>query len=148
MERLLPPRTRGGGISIHRRRLLGFMAIGWACAFLAGCSIPPDNPSIAAPDKHTTAPVAYVDIVNQSGRNQFGFAPGTLTVRAGTRVIWRNRSSQAHTVTDTAASRAFDSGTYRLIGPGQHWSFVFHSPGRYVYTCLLHPFMRGTIVVR
>jgi plastocyanin len=90
----------------------------------------------------------YVDIVDQRGDNPFAFRPASVTVRVNTRVVWRNRSSQPHTVTAKGQRPAFDSGTRKLIGRHHLWAFLFRRPGTYHYYCLLHPFMTGTIVVR
>lgn len=131
-------RWRSGGIGLLMTWCLG--------GALSGCAVLPASGS--ARPTSTSVPTAQVAIVNQSGVNPYAFSPATITVTVGTRVVWRNHSSQAHTVTDTGATPAFNSGASHLIRPGQSWSFVFRRPGRYVYTCLLHPYMQGTVVVR
>ncbi|HET7814537.1 MAG TPA: cupredoxin family copper-binding protein [Candidatus Baltobacteraceae bacterium] len=72
----------------------------------------------------------------------FAFAPATLTVRAGTTVRFVNNDSEAHTVT---AKNGFNSGG---LDTGDSWSHRFDRPGTYRYFCALHPYMKGTIVVR
>lgn len=89
-----------------------------------------------------------VTIKNLPGHDPYGYAPRMLTVSTGTRVVWRNRSSQPHTVTAAGDHPAFRSGVKKLIAPGHSWSFTFKKPGRYPYYCIVHPFMKGTIVVR
>lgn len=101
----------------------------------------------AAAGTHTPPKVAYVGMVDRSGGDPFGYTPRTVTVRKGVRVVWRNRSSQPHTVTQTGEHPVLDSGSRTLIAPRHEWSFVFRRPGTYTYTCLLHPFMKGTIIV-
>jgi plastocyanin len=86
-------------------------------------------------------------MLNHAGYNPYVFSPRTITVKVGTRVVWRNRSSADHTVTASTSPAAFDSGTARLIHPKAQWSFVFRRPGRYAYYCLLHPFMKGIVIV-
>lgn len=71
------------------------------------------------------------------------FAPSTLTVNRGERVLWVNRDLFPHTA--TAQDRAFDSGE---IGAGKSWTYVGSRAGRFDYVCTLHPGMRGTLVVR
>jgi plastocyanin len=89
-----------------------------------------------------------VTMRNHKGNDEFVYAPKTLTVRPGTRVVWMNRSSQPHTVTATGQYPAFDSGTQKLVAPRHSWSHIFRRAGTYHYFCLLHPYMKGTIVVR
>lgn len=89
-----------------------------------------------------------VTIKNQPGHDPYGFAPKTLTIATGTRVVWQNRSSQPHTVTASGDRPYFSSGVRTLIKPGHSWSFTFKKPGRYPYYCIVHPWMKGTVVVR
>ena len=72
---------------------------------------------------------------------QADFAPGSLAVRAGHTVVWRNTSALPHMV---AASGMFDSG---LLMPGGTYSYAFSATGTYSYTCILHPGMVGTVTV-
>lgn len=71
------------------------------------------------------------------------FAPATLTIAAGQSVIFTNKDDDAHTVTATDGS--FGS---KGLDTGAVWRHVFAKPGVYRYFCELHPFMRGTIVVK
>lgn len=71
------------------------------------------------------------------------FSPATLTVEAGQTVTFANRDDDAHTVTATDGS--FDS---KGLDSGSVWQHRFDRPGTYAYFCELHPFMKGTIVVK
>jgi len=72
-----------------------------------------------------------------------GLAFGPATAGAGGRVVIQNRDGVAHTV--TADKGAFDTG----IGPKATATLVAPSaPGSYKFTCLIHPQMSGTLVVR
>jgi plastocyanin len=72
------------------------------------------------------------------------FSPSTITVSAGQRITVVNNDQVKHDVTGNRG--AFATGT---IAPGQTKTFRAPvAPGRYGYTCTLHPFMNGTIVVR
>jgi plastocyanin len=71
------------------------------------------------------------------------FSPPTLTIGAGTTVTFINEDDDAHTVTATNAG--FDSKGLDTNGT---WRHTFAKPGTYSYFCELHPFMRGTIVVK
>jgi plastocyanin len=47
--------------------------------------------------------------------------------------------------TATATDRTFDSG---ILDPGKSYSYTFEKAGTFDYACLVHPQMKGTIVVR
>lgn len=90
--------------------------------------------------------VRTVAMINRAGK--YAYSPKTVTIRLGTTITFRNRSSAPHTVSTTGKYRAFDSGVKRLIRPHAKWSFTFRRRGRFAYTCLLHPYMKGTVIVR
>ena len=69
------------------------------------------------------------------------FAPETLTLQPGDRVVWKNNDLVPHTAT---AAKVFDSGS---IGPGQSWSTVVRTTGTLPYVCSFHPGMKGTLKV-
>ncbi|HEX3368860.1 MAG TPA: cupredoxin family copper-binding protein [Candidatus Cybelea sp.] len=71
------------------------------------------------------------------------FLPATLTVNSGQSVTFTNDDDDAHTV--TATDGAFDSKGLDTSGT---WRHTFAKPGVYKYFCELHPFMKGTIVVK
>lgn len=74
--------------------------------------------------------------------DNFAFAPQTLTVRAGTTVIWTNHDEEPHTV-------AAKDGSFRSPGMdnGGSYTFTFAKAGTYEYICSIHPFMRAAVVV-
>lgn len=73
----------------------------------------------------------------------FSFQPATLTVPAGTTVTWTNQDSVDHT--STSDTGVWDSGR---LAPGQSFSFMFTQAGMFPYHCMIHPFMKGMIVVQ
>ena len=89
--------------------------------------------SVAATAPTTTKAVAISD---------YTFKPATLTIPAGTRVVWTNKDDDPHTV--TADNGSFDS---KGLGQGDSYARVFSKPGRYPYHCSAHPFMKGVVVV-
>lgn len=93
-------------------------------------------PAAAAPAGTTPAGTA-VQIKDDA------FSPQTLTVVAGQTVAFTNNDDDAHTVTATDGS--FDSKGLDTNGV---WRHAFAKPGVYAYFCELHPFMKGTIVVK
>ena len=88
--------------------------------------------SVAAATRTTT-----VEIVN------FAFAPKDLSVTAGTTVTWKNADDSPHRIADingAYASAALDTE--------DSFSHTFATPGVYNYICSIHPYMKGTIVVK
>lgn len=74
--------------------------------------------------------------------DNFTFSPQTLTVPAGTTVMWKNQDDIPHTVTST--TKAFKS---QALDTDDSFSFTFTTAGVYEYFCSLHPHMTGKIVV-
>ncbi|MGW3043035.1 cupredoxin domain-containing protein [Kitasatospora sp. NPDC001159] len=74
----------------------------------------------------------------------YAFSPSTLTVSKGTTVTWTNSDTDSHTVT-SSGSGPLDSGT---LNQGASYSYTFTMSGTYDYTCSIHPFMHGTVVVQ
>ena len=80
---------------------------------------------------------------NQIVMGNFSFQPGTLTIKAGTKVTWINRDDVPHTAVDT--DKRFNSKT---LDTDDQFSFTFKEPGTYNYFCALHPKMTGQIIVK
>lgn len=77
-----------------------------------------------------------------SGTNAFG--PDVITVKRGTAVTWVNNDpGMVHDVAGLGGTF-----TSTLLREGQSWTHVFSKPGTYPYTCLPHPWMKGTLIVK
>ena len=63
----------------------------------------------------------------------FAFTPQTITIKAGTKVMWINQDNAPHTA--TADDNSFDTGT---LSQGQSGSITFDKPGEFPYYCLFH----------
>lgn len=81
-----------------------------------------------------------------------GFDPTTLSVRAGTKLVWKSEKTNTteHTVTlDKSAApkkaKFFDSGD---IGPGKSYSRTLTVKGSYLLYCKIHGGMFQTVKVR
>jgi plastocyanin len=74
----------------------------------------------------------------------YAFAPDPLTIGAGGTVTWTNQDRANHDVTGSNGPAGFASPE---IEQGETWSFTFAEPGTYAYICVLHPEMRGTVIV-
>jgi plastocyanin len=74
--------------------------------------------------------------------NMNSFSPSSLTVTAGTTVVWQNQDAITHTVTSNTG--VFDSGN---MGKNDKFSYTFSTVGTYPYHCKIHSGMTGTIIV-
>lgn len=77
--------------------------------------------------------------------DNFAFAPKSLTVKAGTTVVWINRDEEPHTVVYSGAARLFKS---KPLDTNDSFSFRFAQPGTYKYYCSVHPHMTGVVIVQ
>ena len=96
--------------------------------------------STASPTTAAAAPTGGPPAVTIK---DFAFAPASLTVKAGTTVVWTNVDSEPHTVR-TVSSETVKSGT---LETNATYSFTFDKPGTYAYHCSIHTEMHGTITV-
>lgn len=97
-----------------------------------GGSQPATSPATGAASGAPT-----VDIKN------FMFTPMSLTVQVGGKVTWKFEDAANHTV--VADDRSFSSPS---MSNGQTFSHTFSKAGTYKYTCSIHPYMTGSIVVK
>ena len=119
-------------------------------------TVPAAAPAAAAPSAAATSAAAAA-ATNSTGSastasagaasgtiaiNDVGFAPASFRVAVGGTVTFNNTGKAMHTV--TAANGSFDSD---MIRSGGTWAHTFTTPGSFAYNCILHPTMRGTIVV-
>ena len=70
----------------------------------------------------------------------FSFAPGTVKVKPGTTVTWKNDGKTDH----TATGKGFDTG---VLSPGTSGSLTFKDAGSFAYVCMIHQNMKGTVKV-
>ena len=96
-----------------------------ALAVPAYAADPTEAPQVAAAEPGT------VTIDN------FAFAPATMTVASGTKIVWNNKDEEPHTVMSADGGMTFKSP-----------ALTFDKPGTYKYFCSIHPHMVGTIVVK
>lgn len=111
----------------RRALLIALAVVGMAFAALWSAN--------ASGETATASATKSVKIAN------FAFAPGKLTVNAGTKVAFNNSDPSAH----TATGKGFDTGTIRK---GKTKSVTFSKKGTFAYHCSIHPTMKGTIVVK
>jgi len=92
------------------------------------------------------------------GGSEFCFKVAAVTVKPGTKVVWKNSSIAPHTVTRCdVADCMLNGGTGKdpklasaTINPGKSYVFTFHKTGTYRYFCKFHGYMvmHGTITVK
>ncbi len=110
-----------------KRLVFGILALMILAVLLSGCQQ-------SAPQ--TTAPVETSKILIKD----FAFNPQSVTVKAGTKVTWTNLDDVNHVL----KSNFFEQTLY----PGDSYSYTFNQTGTYNYSCLIHPSMKGTIIVQ
>jgi plastocyanin len=93
-------------------------------------------------EAQAVGPSVSIAIVEPRVQDKWGYAPATRKIPSGTWVTWSNDGQDAHTV--TADDGTFDSGN---LDPSEGFSWYFAQDGTWQYTCTLHPWMVGTIIV-
>ena len=78
------------------------------------------------------------------GIEYFKYAPDPIEIMAGETVTWVNHDAVPHTVTATKG----ETPKSETLGLGDSYLQTFTTPGTFVYICLYHRQMHGTIVVR
>lgn len=133
-----------------------------AAALVIATPLPPEHTQIPAPPTRTLQPAAAAAATTYAATaaagattfagtatalpaqniriENFAFAPTTLTVPAGTQIVWRNFDASKHQI----AGGEFDSNQ---VNRGEYWSTVVRKPGKYTYFCSFHPTMTGEIIV-
>ena len=113
-------------------------------------ALPMANGHAMAPAPQAPAPQAPVAAQPPQAAGQavsiagFAFVPATITVNAGQSITWTNTDPVAHTTTSDDRT-SWDSGD---LGPNASFTTTFSQPGTYAYHCTVHPFIRGTVIVK
>ncbi|MBD8504977.1 cupredoxin domain-containing protein [Hoyosella sp. G463] len=106
---------------------------------------PTPPPATQAPSTQAPAPQepsASADAVEETiDIIDFRFAPGTITVPAGSTVTWVQKDDSLHTVDFTDGTESGD------LTEGESYSRTFTEPGTYDYVCFYHPRMTATVIV-
>jgi plastocyanin len=75
--------------------------------------------------------------------DNFSFSPQTITIAAGTTVIWTNRDDIPHTV--VSDDKVFKS---KVLDTDEKFSYTFDKAGNFPYFCSVHPKMTGKVIVQ
>ncbi len=73
----------------------------------------------------------------------FAFSPASITVAAGSTVMWTNKDAVAHTTTSDAPG--WDSGP---LAQNASFSQTFNTKGTFSYHCKIHPNMVASVTVQ
>jgi plastocyanin len=92
----------------------------------------------------STTASSMSEVKNVVAIGNFSFQPATLTVAAGSKVVWANRDEEPHVVVSAGAQ--FPSSP--ALDTDDSYTAVFAMPGTYSYFCSIHPHMVGTIIVK
>ena len=95
-------------------------------------------PAPAATNAKGATPVA-TDSVHIKN---FAFSPASITVTAGSTVVWTNDDSIQHDITFDGVHIASST-----LNQNDTFSHTFPTAGVYHYICSIHPFMHGTVIV-
>jgi amicyanin len=71
------------------------------------------------------------------------FIPSEIIVAPGTTVTWVNKEAMPHNVADL--NKGFRS---KMLVKDAEFSFTFTTAGEYDYLCLIHPNMKGKVIVK
>jgi plastocyanin len=77
----------------------------------------------------------------------FQFAPDTLRVKAGTRLVWTNTDDIEHTITSGTPDDTTGPFHGVVAKTGATYSATLNEPGTFRYFCDRHRFMNGTVIV-
>jgi plastocyanin len=74
------------------------------------------------------------------------FVPQELIALPGSGITWINDDTTAHSLKMSFSDGGFNTGD---ILPGSQWSYTFGKrEGTYNISCIYHPDMKGTVVVK
>lgn len=129
-------------MAMNRRNLVRMIGGAAAMPVIAGCTV------LDALDENRTE----VEITNRSV-----FEPGGITIKVGEALVWRNRDSKPHRLSNDPAEFEEDVPVQSPDGASpftsgellanDRYSHTFDVPGDYVYACTIHPHLIGTITV-
>ena len=103
--------------------------------FLIGLALLALVPALAQAASATSVTIVHI--------RDYAYKAPAVTIHTGDTVRFINDDNDAHTVTSTDG--LFDSKGLDTNGV---WEHTFAKAGTYHYFCELHPYMKGTIIVK
>lgn len=71
----------------------------------------------------------------------FAFHPDKITIQKGDTITWTHPGPASHTV-------KFSDSESPILKDGGQYSKTFNTPGTFNYECGIHPYMKGTVIVK
>ena len=71
----------------------------------------------------------------------FKFQPDQITIQKGDTITWTHPGPASHTV-------KFADSESPILKNGGTYSKTFDQPGTFPYSCGIHPYMTGTVIVK
>ena len=108
------------------------------------------SPELSAINNTLTDNNVTIAAGSSSPKNENYFVPPVLHTGEGDIVTWTNEDSALHTVVSRAhaAGSSFPEFDSEYIGPNDTFKYTFSTAGTFDYYCVLHPFMKGKVIVR
>ena len=78
----------------------------------------------------------------------FLYEPAAITVAVGTEVTFTNEDTAPHTATSGESPKPDGVFDTDIIEKGESKSVKLAKAGTFAYYCELHPFMKGTVIVK
>lgn len=129
------------------KAILGFIAallVGAGAFFLLNNQIPRSEPQ---PQENTSVPEDTAEQPNTISYTDSGFSPATITVKAGSTVVFENQTAKSMWVASDPHPIHTGYSKFDQRSSGDSYSFTFTEPGAYRYHNHLSPQDRGTVVV-
>lgn len=83
--------------------------------------------------------------------DRFNFQPEDITISKGTRVYWINIDLEVHNITSdlskNSENKVLHVNISKNIGTLEIFYYKFTEKGEFDYYCILHPYMKGRILV-
>jgi len=127
--------------------LLVAAALAVACSVTACGRSHSETPAVAQATAVLTGATGAATASAATGAitiKDFAFEPATLTISAGSKVVWTNRDEEPHLI--VSADGQFHKSL--ALDTDDSYAAVFAKPGTYTYFCSIHPHMVGKIIVK
>lgn len=107
------------------------------------------QPAPTASQSASASPSAVTTAKNMVSITANGYAPNSLTIKAGESVTWTNNDSADHTVNSDPhpTHTLYPFLNLGVIKPGDSKSATFEKVGTYTYHDHLNPSNKGTVTV-
>jgi len=102
-----------------------------------------DGQQLRARDNSLAAAAVQPPATHTIAIEGVSYAPQSLTVHVGDRIVWVNKDPFPH----TATSQGSGVDSKEIAGNGGSWTYTAARAGDFNYICTLHPTMTGTLTV-